>query len=85
MTGPTRSECHEVATVLQAYLDGETPAPTSAMVADHLEVCRRCGLEADTYLAIKTAIAASPDAIPLDTDAIDRLRAFAMTLGDREV
>ena len=86
MIGPSRSECHQVAKVLQAYLDGETPAPTSTMVAAHLEVCRRCGLEASTYLAIKTAIAASPsasalDASAVDAGAVDRLRSFADTLG----
>ena len=74
----SRSDCHQVAKVLQSYLDGETEAPTSSMVAEHLEVCRKCGLEASTYLAIKTAIAASArEATPVDNDAVARLRDFA--------
>ena len=74
----TRSECHQVAKVLQGYLDGELDAPTSNQVAAHLEVCRRCGLEATTYLAIKTAIASSAAPSPaVDTTAVERLRQFA--------
>ncbi|HZL80504.1 MAG TPA: hypothetical protein VFC06_00950 [Demequina sp.] len=53
------------------------------MVAEHLEVCRKCGLEASTYLAIKTAIAANaPETTPVDNDAVARLRDFADGLGD---
>ena len=82
MFGMSRSQCHQVAKVLQSYLDGETTAPTSTMVAAHLEVCRKCGLEANTYLAIKTAIAATPQKVAVDAAAIDRLREFADGLGD---
>jgi predicted anti-sigma-YlaC factor YlaD len=79
----SRSDCRQVAKVLQSYLDGETEAPTSSMVAEHLEVCRKCGLEASTYLAIKTAIAASsPESRPVDEDPVARLRDFAEGLGD---
>ncbi len=79
----SRSDCHQVAKVLQSYLDGETEAPASSMVAEHLEVCRKCGLEASTYLAIKTAIAAnSPESTPVDNDAVARLRDFADGLGE---
>jgi len=79
----SRSDCHQVAKVLQSYLDGETEAPTSRIVAEHLEVCRKCGLEASTYLAIKTAIAANAaDMTPVDNDAVARLRDFADGLGD---
>jgi anti-sigma factor RsiW len=82
----TRSECHQVAKVLQSYLDGETEAPTSSLVAVHLETCRKCGLEAATYLAIKSAIASTaPDTSAVDTDAIDRLRRFADRLGETQV
>lgn len=74
----TRPRCHEVARVLQAYLDGELEVTPSARVAEHLEVCRRCGLEAETYAAIKVAITATgsePADVP--DDALGRLRAFA--------
>ncbi len=79
----SRSDCRQVAKVLQSYLDGETAAPTSSMVAAHLEVCRKCGLEASTYLAIKTAIAANAsESRAVDEDAVARLRDFAEGLGD---
>jgi predicted anti-sigma-YlaC factor YlaD len=50
-------ECLHVTRVLQAYLDGVADEVTARRVAEHLEDCRRCGLEADTYTAIKTALA----------------------------
>lgn len=85
MIGLSRSQCHQVARVLQSYLDGEADPPTSEAVAAHLEVCRRCGLEAATYREIKTAIAvAAPGAErPVDDDAVARLRHFADTLSAR--
>lgn len=74
----SRSDCRQVAKVLQSYLDGETEASTSSMVAEHLEMCRQCGLEASTYLAIKSAIAANaPSETSVDDDAVARLRDFA--------
>jgi anti-sigma factor RsiW len=80
----SRSRCLQVARVLQSYLDGEVEPPTAAVVAEHLEVCRRCGLEASTYLAIKTAISSTaPGAPVVAPDAVDRLRRFARELGDR--
>ena len=77
-----RRRCRQVALVLQAYLDGEVDADTAHRVHDHLEECRRCGLEATTYRAIKDAIpmAATDNgrpASPVDRDALDRLRSFA--------
>lgn len=78
----SRSGCRKVVRVLQDYLDGETNGPTSTMVAEHLEQCRRCGLEASTYRAIKSAIAASaPDQL-IDAAAVERLRRFAQELAD---
>jgi anti-sigma factor RsiW len=79
----SRSECHQVAKVLQSYLDGETEPPTSSVVAAHLEVCRKCGLEANTYLAIKTALTSTaPEVSAVDAAAVDRLRRFADGLSD---
>jgi anti-sigma factor RsiW len=68
----------EVAVVLQSYLDGEIDDLVAHLVSEHLEMCRRCGLEADTYLAIKDAIARR--ATPVDGDTVDRLRAFGEQL-----
>ena len=82
----TRSECSRVARVLQSYLDGEVDPPTTAMVTAHLEFCRRCGLAASTYRAIKSAIAATGpadvDQVAVDQAAVGRLRAFAAGLDD---
>lgn len=70
------NECRQVAKVLQSYLDGESPQKTSEMVAAHLETCRKCGLEASTYRAIKESIAKSQPAGPKDDQALVRLREF---------
>lgn len=75
----TRSECARVARALQSYLDGEVDPPTAAMVTAHLEICRRCGLQAQTYQAIKTAIATTGQA-DVDQAALGRLHAFAAGL-----
>lgn len=79
-----RARCMRVARVLQSYLDGEVEPPTARAVEEHLEECRRCGLAASTYLAIKTAIAASGASTrpSVDAEAVERLRAFARQLSD---
>ena len=71
-------DCRQVARVLQSYLDGELPASERDMVADHLEHCDRCGIEADVYRAVKRSLdglAAEPD-----PSAIARLRDYAEEL-----
>lgn len=81
----TRAGCLRVTRVLQSYLDGEADAATSTMVAKHLEECRRCGLEASTYRAIKVAITETgPDVAPVDAEAVDRLRRFAEDLSEAQ-
>lgn len=41
--------------------DWSTTAGTiDELIAEHLEQCRRCGLRADTYRAIKKALRARP-------------------------
>lgn len=52
-----RMGCMAVVRVLQSYLDGEVDESTARRVSRHLEICRRCGMEADTYRAIKAAMA----------------------------
>lgn len=76
-------DCLRVTRVLQSYLDDAVDEVTARQVAEHLEQCRRCGLRADTYLAIKDALARREHA---PADAVDRLRAFAEQLaeGDRQ-
>lgn len=67
-------ECLRVTRVVQSYLDGVVDEVTARRVAEHLEQCRRCGLEADTYRAIKDALDRREHT---PVDAVDRLRAFA--------
>jgi hypothetical protein len=68
------ARCPEVARVLQRYLDGEVDARTLRLVSAHLEDCRRCGLEVETYTALKQALRRA-GAVP--AEPIERLRTFA--------
>lgn len=79
---PSMASCMEVARVLQAYLDGEVDERTTRRVRRHLELCRRCGLEASTYVEIKRAVADRQQPVP--EDARDRLRRFAEGLMQEE-
>jgi anti-sigma factor RsiW len=66
--------CAEVGAVLQQYLDGELDEATSPLVEAHLELCRRCGLEAEIYSDVKHALAHRVDP---PADSLVRLRSFA--------
>ena len=77
------ASCLEVGRVLQAYLDGQVDVVTARRVARHLEMCRRCGLEAQTYLAIKEALARGGRDV--DADAVARLRDFGARLIDSDI
>jgi anti-sigma factor RsiW len=70
--------CREVAKVLQSYLDGELDELLARRVTRHLEMCRRCGMSFETYLAIKESLRRSAGSTP--QDALDRLRAFGEQL-----
>ena len=71
--------CPEVGRRLQSFLDGELDDTTEAdLLAEHLDDCKRCGLEADTYRTIKDALAARRQPVP--QDSVDRLRDFAHQL-----
>ncbi len=72
--GKKEATCREVARVLESYLDGEVDDLTARRVARHLEVCRRCGLEASAYVEIKRALRKRG---ALDQVMVQRLRAFA--------
>lgn len=69
--------CREVGRLLQRYLDDDTDGHVAARVAEHLEDCRRCGLEAEIYREIKASLARQAPTLPETTLA--RLRRF----GDR--
>ena len=77
-SGGAEATCAEVARVLQSYLDGQVDEMTARRVARHLEACRRCGLEAQTYEAIKQALARRRTDV--DSDALERLRTFGERL-----
>ena len=70
--------CREVGKLLQRYLDGETDEQATAKVAEHLEDCRRCGLDAGIYREIKASLARRAPALPETTLA--RLRSFGQRL-----
>lgn len=80
---PGGMTCHQVGELLQHYLDDELDdADRSARIHEHLEECRRCGMEAETYERIKSTIAAERPVIP--PDSIERLRAFGERLARGE-
>ena len=72
------TSCLQTRRLLQRYLDGETGTDLAARIDRHLRACRACGLEAETYQAIKSVISRS-GALPPPT-AVDRLTAFAQSL-----
>ncbi len=74
------ASCAEVAQVLQSYLDGHVDDLTARRVSRHLEHCRRCGLEAETYQAIKDALARRGREV--DAQTLERLRAFGTRLAE---
>jgi len=74
------ASCREVGRALQAYLDGHTDPATTSRIARHLERCRRCGMEADAYTAIKRALGSRDTGA--DATAVARLRAFGRRLAD---
>ncbi len=69
---PSRSEIG----VSQVRLDGELDAQTLATVHRHLAACRKCGMQARTYQAIKDSIA-SHGQRPLPAGIVADLAAFA--------
>jgi len=72
------ANCREVGQVLQNYLDGNVEAGFAEKIEAHLEKCRDCGLERDTYQQIKSSLARQSPSV--DSEAIDRLREFGSKL-----
>lgn len=80
-----RLMCPEVRLRLQRYLDGEVDAEWAARVREHLEDCRRCGLEAGTYRALKAKLECCGPGVP--EELLAHLHQFAEGLlpdGDRD-
>ena len=73
--------CPEVGRLLQRFLDGELNDDAEIeMLSEHLDECKRCGLEADTYRKIKEALASRR--IPVPLESVERLRAFGEQLAE---
>lgn len=69
--------CRQVGRLVQSHLDDELVANDTRRVAEHLEACRRCGLEAETYAQIIAALEAGQ---PVGPARLERLRAFGAEL-----
>jgi len=67
-------QCDEVGKLLQHYLDGHLDERRTVRLAAHLEDCRRCGLEANTYERIKSSLAERRGSVP--AESLARLREF---------
>lgn len=70
--------CHEVGELLQRYLDDHLDDERARRIEEHLEDCRRCGLEAETYERIKATLAAHRPEVP--AESVARLREFGERL-----
>ena len=75
--------CHQVGEVLQTFLDNELDETAAAKVAAHLDDCRRCGLEAETYEHLKWSLQRRPAG--LAEEPVARLRAFGERLARGDV
>lgn len=75
-----RLSCHTVGKLLQTYLDGELQDARTVLIAEHLDECLRCGLEASRYRWLKAHLAGfAPNP---DQRQLDRLRTFADDLAN---
>lgn len=74
--------CEEVGAWLQHHLDHELDERRTARLAAHLEDCKRCGLEVDTYERIKHSLARARPSVP--DDAMIRLREFGQRIARGE-
>lgn len=71
-------DCRQVARVVQQHIDGELDGEAASAVGRHLEMCRRCGLDAETYRRLKRQLTGLQE--PVDADAVERLRRFVNEL-----
>jgi len=71
---PDEATCAEAMRAMQAWLDGLVAEPQQTRVRRHLETCRRCGLEADTYREIRASLRSRGTRV--DPAAHQRLRAY---------
>lgn len=77
----SRSRCRRAYRLLQHHLDGTLDPRDTALLREHLEQCRQCGLEADVHDRIQRSLhrgGRAPDT------AVERLEAFAARLADAD-
>jgi anti-sigma factor RsiW len=74
--------CLQTRKALQAYLDGEIDELAARRIRRHLDLCRRCGLEASTYTEIKNAVGRR--ATSVSPGALHRLHQFGEQLAAGE-
>lgn len=79
---PEAIDCHSVGELLQHYLDGEIDETRARQITEHLDACRQCGMEADTYERIKATLAARRTTVSVESLA--RLRDFGQRLARGE-
>ena len=79
----TQMSCYQVGQVLQTYLDGELDDDAARRLVAHLEDCRRCGLGAATYEALKSSLRRGP--VGLADEPVTRLREFGERLARGEI
>jgi anti-sigma factor RsiW len=72
------ARCYRTSRALQRYLVGEADELTATRIAEHLKECRRCGLQATTYRAIKRALRGHD----VDELALRRLRSLNRSLAE---
>ena len=70
--------CIQVARILQHYLDDQLDESAAAQVGHHLDACRRCGLDAESYRDIKRGLAQSSH--PPPPERVERLASFVAHL-----
>jgi len=70
--------CSQVEAVLQQYLDSELEPREVPKVLAHLEKCKDCGLEAETYERIRSSLLQHQQAP--DADSMARIRTMAHEL-----
>jgi anti-sigma factor RsiW len=78
--GETHKGCRAVVRLLQAFLDGEIGDLRAIEVAEHLDTCLACGMEADIYRWLKAVTAGLARAH--DPQQLERLERFAAALAD---
>jgi anti-sigma factor RsiW len=72
------SRCIEIGRQIQSYLDGGLDPTRAARVSSHLHACRRCGLTAEDYRRLKSALAEVSTSLP--AEPLQRLKALAADL-----